>query len=69
MSVVTIIPLACCECVRRTFPINLIFLGLLTLSEAVVVGVLGALYGPETVCHDFCVSIRKFLKVHFSIRL
>lgn len=49
VGLVAVIAISCCESVRRTFPINLIFLGLLTIAESLIVGVLGALYGKETV--------------------
>lgn len=35
---VTIITLSCCEGVRRTAPTNMIFLGIFTVAESVMVG-------------------------------
>lgn len=49
LAFATIIPLACCDVFRRKFPINLIFLGMLTIAEGIMAGVLGAIYGSNTV--------------------
>lgn len=58
VSIVTIIPLACCQSVRRTFPINLIFLGLLTIAEGIMAGILGALYGRDAVIYSTIKNIK-----------
>lgn len=49
LVLVTIISLSCCEGVRRTSPSNLIFLGLFTFGESVMVGYCTLNYPKDTV--------------------
>lgn len=49
VELVTIIALSCCEGVRRTHPINLIFMSIFTLSLSVLVGFIGSVYDVPTV--------------------
>lgn len=46
---VTMIAMACCESVRRNFPINFIFLGIFTLAESFLLGCMSAVYDPDLV--------------------
>ena len=46
---VMMIVLACCESVRRSFPMNFVCLGLYTLAQAFILGVISAVHDPETV--------------------
>lgn len=43
--------MACCEGVRRQAPTNFIFLGLFTLAESFLLGVIAVQASPESVCH------------------
>jgi len=49
MTFVCIIALACCPGVRRTFPMNIIFLGIFTICEGFVLGVVASRYNTDTV--------------------
>ena len=49
LTFVILIVLACCEGVRRTFPLNMIFLGLFTLCEAFLLGTVAAHYDADAV--------------------
>lgn len=44
MTLVLIIVLACCDGVRRRWPLNIILLGLFTLCEGFMLGSVAALY-------------------------
>lgn len=44
LTFVIIIVLACCENVRRTFPMNMIFLGIFTLCESLLLGSVASHY-------------------------
>ncbi|KAG5673824.1 hypothetical protein PVAND_003838 [Polypedilum vanderplanki] len=46
---VTMIALACCENVRRSFPMNFIFLGIFTLAQSFVLGCTSARYAPQEI--------------------
>lgn len=46
---VTMIAMSCCESVRRTSPMNFIFLGLFTLAESFLLGVTTSRVPEETV--------------------
>merc|ERR1719197_459595 len=46
---VTEIALICCESVRRKHPLNLIVLGIFTLSMSFFVGIIASVYEPEAV--------------------
>lgn len=48
-ALVLMIVIACCENVRRTFPLNFILLGLFTLFESFLLGVVSAHYQVEEV--------------------
>lgn len=47
--IVTEIALICCEGVRRKHPLNLIVLGIFTMSMSLFVGIIAAQYDPDTV--------------------
>lgn len=47
--IVTMIALACCESVRRTSPMNFIFLGIFTLAQSFLLGCSSAVYDPDLV--------------------
>lgn len=47
--IVTMIAMACCESVRRNAPMNFIFLGLFTLAQSFLLGVMSASYDPDLV--------------------
>jgi len=49
ITIVCIIALGCCPGVRRTFPMNFIFLGIFTLCEGFLLGVAASRYNAETV--------------------
>lgn len=49
VQLVTMITLACCGNVRRSFPMNFIFLGLFTLSMSFMMGVISSLHAQDTV--------------------
>ncbi|XP_013395377.1 protein lifeguard 1 isoform X4 [Lingula anatina] len=49
ITFVTLIALACCTEVRRTFPMNMIFLGLFTLCESYFLGTVASTYKAEHV--------------------
>jgi len=49
VTLVTIIVLACCESVRRKSPLNFIILGLFTLCEGFLLGVIASRYDTESV--------------------
>lgn len=49
LSLVMFISLACCSSVRRNFPMNYIALGLFTVLEAYLLGVVAAFYQTESV--------------------
>lgn len=49
VMLVCLISLACCESVRRKSPTNLIFLGLFTACEGVMLGTLATFYDAEAV--------------------
>lgn len=53
---VTLICITCCESVRRTSPMNLIFLGIFTLAESFLLGVISSQYKAESVSAT-CVSL------------
>ncbi|CAG9809857.1 unnamed protein product [Chironomus riparius] len=44
VTLVTMIAMACCESVRRSFPMNFIFLALFTLAESFLLGMISASY-------------------------
>uniref|UniRef100_A0A8D8TVA0 Protein lifeguard 1 n=1 Tax=Cacopsylla melanoneura TaxID=428564 RepID=A0A8D8TVA0_9HEMI len=46
---VTLICISCCESVRRTSPMNIIFLGIFTLAESFLLGVISSKYNGELV--------------------
>lgn len=46
---VTMICMACCEGVRRTFPTNFIFLGIFTVAQSFLLGVTASRYAPTEV--------------------
>uniref|UniRef100_A0A8D9B4D2 Protein lifeguard 2 n=1 Tax=Cacopsylla melanoneura TaxID=428564 RepID=A0A8D9B4D2_9HEMI len=46
---VTLICISCCESVRRTYPMNIIFLGIFTLAESFLLGVISSKYNGELV--------------------
>lgn len=46
---VTLICITCCESVRRTSPMNLIFLAIFTLAESFLLGVISSRYNAEYV--------------------
>ncbi|XP_053966597.1 protein lifeguard 1-like [Anastrepha ludens] len=48
---ITMIPIACCEGVRRSYPTNFILLILFTLAESVLVGCVAINYSPDTVLY------------------
>lgn len=48
---VTLIALACCEGVRRSFPMNFIFLGLFTLAQTFMLGTMTARVPADTVSY------------------
>lgn len=50
---VTLIAMACCEGVRRSFPTNFIFLGLFTLAQTFMLGTLTARVPSDTVRNKF----------------
>lgn len=41
--------MACCESVRRTFPMNVIFLAIFTLAQSFMLGCMSAQYGRDEV--------------------
>ncbi|CRK95409.1 CLUMA_CG008720, isoform A [Clunio marinus] len=47
--VVTMIALACCESVRRKSPMNIIFLGIFTIAESVMMGCMSVRYSADLV--------------------
>lgn len=49
VMLVTMIAMACCESVRRTTPMNFIFLGLFTIAESFLLGVSAGRYAPDVV--------------------
>lgn len=49
LTLVCIIALVCCPGVRRTFPMNFIFLGIFTICEGFLLGVVSSRYSTETV--------------------
>lgn len=49
LTFVILIVLACCEGVRRTFPQNMIFLGLFTIFEAFLLGTVAGHYDTDAV--------------------
>lgn len=46
---VTMIAMACCESVRRTFPMNFIFLALFTFAQSFMLGVISSIHAHDTV--------------------
>jgi len=48
-TIVIMIAIACCENVRRSFPLNFIMLGLFTLCESYLLGVVSAHYQADEV--------------------
>lgn len=49
VTFVTMIAMACCESVRRTFPTNMIFLSLFTLCEGYLLGAVSSVYDKDEV--------------------
>lgn len=49
VMLVTMISMACCEGVRRTAPTNFIFLGLFTLAETFLLGMMTSKVPKDTV--------------------
>ena len=49
VSLVVLIALACCESVRRRYPLNIVFLAIFTLCEGVVLGVVAGVYEVDAV--------------------
>lgn len=49
VTFVTLIVLACCENVRRSFPMNMIFLGIFTLCESILLGAVTSHYDEVSV--------------------
>lgn len=48
-TLVVVIAMACCENARRTFPTNFICLGIFTVAESFLVGVISSRYNSEEV--------------------
>ncbi|XP_046968526.1 protein lifeguard 1-like isoform X1 [Vanessa cardui] len=46
---VTLIAMACCHSVRRTAPMNFIFLGIFTVAESFLLGVTSSMYASDAV--------------------
>lgn len=71
VALASVFAISCCESVRRTFPINVIFLGLLSIAEGLMLGFIGAAYGKETVRIDFprFTISENFEEKNISIRL
>lgn len=46
---VTMIAMACCESVRRTSPLNFIFLSIFTLAESFLLGCMSVVFSPDIV--------------------
>lgn len=44
-----LLAMACCESVRRTFPINFIFLAIFTLAQSFLLGVMSAAYARDEI--------------------
>jgi len=49
VTLVTMIAMACCESVRRSSPMNFIFLSIFTLAESFLLGTLSSVYDPDIV--------------------
>ncbi|KAL3836349.1 hypothetical protein ACJMK2_021872 [Sinanodonta woodiana] len=49
LTFITLIAMACCENVRRQFPMNLIFLSIFTLCESYLLGAVASCYDAEAV--------------------
>lgn len=49
------------EFVRRSYPLNLIVLGIITLAKATVIGYLSSKYNPELVTN---LNLYSFVKLH-----
>lgn len=47
--VVTMLAMACCESVRRSYPTNFIFLGIFTLAESFMLATMTSMIPGETV--------------------
>ena len=48
-TVIIMIMLACCESIARSYPLNMILLGIFTIFEAFLVGAISSVYSTETV--------------------
>lgn len=49
ISLVTVIAISCCSNLARNYPTNVVLLGIFTLAEAFLIGVICSRYDPETV--------------------
>lgn len=56
MTFIILIVLACCENVRRSFPLNMIFLGLFTFFEAFLLGTVAACYEADEVMYAAAIT-------------
>lgn len=56
LTFIILIVLACCEGVRRSFPLNMIFLGLFTLFEAFLLGTVAARYHADEVMYAAAIT-------------
>ncbi|XP_011207999.2 protein lifeguard 1 [Bactrocera dorsalis] len=54
--VAIMIPIACCEGVRRSFPLNFILLILFTLAESFLLGCIAIRYSPDTVLYSLGIT-------------
>lgn len=55
--IVTMLSMACCESVRRTTPMNFIFLSLFTLAQSFLLGVSAGKFAPNEVCVIFMLYV------------
>ncbi|XP_017468137.1 PREDICTED: protein lifeguard 1-like [Rhagoletis zephyria] len=53
---VTMLPIACCEGVRRSYPINFILLILFTMAESFLLGCIAIRYAPDTVLYSIGIT-------------
>ena len=49
VSLACIITLACCSGVRRNYPVNLVFLGIFTVCEGLLLGTISSYYDVDAV--------------------
>lgn len=57
LTFVLLIVLACCDGVRRRWPLNIILLSLFTLCEGVMLGSVATLYRVRLLKHSSCEKI------------